>query len=374
MNDSPQHTAVFVADLCSGGGGAAYLRRGWADPETAGTWTLGRESRFAIDWSPEWGDATLALRATPHLFPDLAAARLAVIVNDIPVGTFAVSQGAEITCRVAPWMISSERTLEITLHHPDAMRPNALSASTDARELGFSFARIELRCPTAEPAALSQSTPPPAGDLAILRQFDSLGDNCELGLVQRRCGVEQLGLLRFAQMPIASVIAGLETRFESLDDPQAIAVRPSLRKINGRSEYFVYHGGYGASWHTGTLEGDRPPERIHAEEHRKLRYLKRNLLEDLERAARIYVVRRAARLQRDEVLKLWRVLRRYGPNTLLWVVPADAIHRPGTVAPMEPGLLQGFIDHLAPDDDPTDISARGWIELCRHALKIRDAG
>lgn len=32
----------------------------------------------------------------------------------------------------------------------------------------------------------------------ILGQFESLGDNCEFGLVQRIGGIEPLGLLRFA--------------------------------------------------------------------------------------------------------------------------------------------------------------------------------
>jgi hypothetical protein len=38
-------------------------------------------------------------------------------------------------------------------------------------------------------------------DRDLVLQFESLGDSCELGLVQRMVGVEPLGMFRFAGAP-----------------------------------------------------------------------------------------------------------------------------------------------------------------------------
>jgi len=47
---------------------------------------------------------------------------------------------------------------------------------------------------------LDLNTVPVLDDRDLVLQFESIGDNCELGLVQRRAGSEPLGLLRFARV------------------------------------------------------------------------------------------------------------------------------------------------------------------------------
>ena len=53
-------------------------------------------------------------------------------------------------------------------------------------------------------------------DRELVVHFESLGDNCELGLVQRRAGVEPLGLLRFAGVPLRNLVRGLNARFANI--------------------------------------------------------------------------------------------------------------------------------------------------------------
>lgn len=375
MNRLSDPPVVFTADLRAGAGGAACLRRGWADPEPHGTWTIGRESRLAIDWAAPWRAATLTVRATPHLFAGLAAARLVVLVNGIPLAAATVAAETAITGEIARWMIGANHTLEITLQHPDAARPAA--PSSDARTLGFLISAVDLRAHTlpGTPAASGPAPATAAAEAAVLRRFTSLGDNWEFALVQRRCGIEQASLFGFAGAPLAGVIAGLENDFAGLDDPDAIAAMLLPRHwIAGPRQYLIYHIDYGAAWSAAAFEGEQPAERILADERRKLGDLKRELLQELAATPRIYVVRRARPLDRDSVLPLWRALRRHGPHALLWVVPADARRRAGTVVVHAPGLFQGFIDHLAPDADPSDVSPRGWVELCRRTVALRDAG
>ena len=65
----------------------------------------------------------------------------------------------------------------------------------------------------------------PTRDLML--RFESLGQNCEFGLVQRRCGSEPLGLLRFASTPLPHLLAAFEGGFEGLGGPDAIEIIPS---------------------------------------------------------------------------------------------------------------------------------------------------
>ena len=50
---------------------------------------------------------------------------------------------------------------------------------------------------------------PAMEDRELVLHFESIGDNCELGLVQRRAGAEPLGLLRFAGAPLRSFLRAL---------------------------------------------------------------------------------------------------------------------------------------------------------------------
>jgi hypothetical protein len=74
----------------------------------------------------------------------------------------------------------------------------------------------------------------PLGELMMC--FESIGENCEFGLVQRRCGAEPLGLFRFASAPLPKLLAGLEARFEGLSDPDNLEVQLSPNQ----REYMVH--------------------------------------------------------------------------------------------------------------------------------------
>jgi len=42
----------------------------------------------------------------------------------------------------------------------------------------------------------------PKDDIDLVQRFESLGDNCEFGMVQRYAGAEPLSLFRFIVLPI----------------------------------------------------------------------------------------------------------------------------------------------------------------------------
>src|ERR1700758_3814147 len=80
-------------------------------------------------------------------------------------------------------------------------------------------------------------------DRDLVLQFESLGDNCELGLVQRRVGVEPLGLFRFASAPLRHLIRAMDARFAGIADPDHVRVETQNGEYMIRlSKYdFIYH-------------------------------------------------------------------------------------------------------------------------------------
>jgi hypothetical protein len=102
--------------------------------------------------------------------------------------------------------------------------------------------------------------------------------------------------------------------------------------------------------------------------------LVRKLREDLAEGEKIFVYHGMGRLGGADALPLVTALRRYGPNTLLWVELADADHPAGTVEPAGTGLLKGYIDRFAPGEDAHDLSLDCWIAICREAWRLHHSG
>ena len=60
-------------------------------------------------------------------------------------------------------------------------------------------------------------------DLAF--RFESVGENCEFGLFQRRCDAEPLGLLRFSSTFMRNLIRGVQSGFAGLGENEDIEPR-----------------------------------------------------------------------------------------------------------------------------------------------------
>jgi hypothetical protein len=220
-----------------------------------------------------------------------------------------------------------------------------------------------------EPASATSSAPE-AAELPLselMLRFESLGENCEFGLVQRRCGAEPLGLFRFASAPLPKLIAALDARFEGLSEPANLEVQLSP---NGR-KYLVTDKRFQLLYHAWVMAGEMAAEEVHRREVRRLPLLIRKLSEDLSQAEKIFVYHGMEPLSSEQAGELLARLRAYGPNTLLWVELADAEHTPGTVEWCGDGLLKGYIDRFAPGENAHDLSLDCWVELCRDAYRKR---
>lgn len=198
----------------------------------------------------------------------------------------------------------------------------------------------------------------------LFQQFESLGDNCEFGLVQRFVGAEPLGFFRFNYAPLPALSDMLDTEFRDVDRAEDIEMVRATDAAD--AELIVQNRRFGYRYHT--FRHDADADSVRAQQLRVIAFLKDKLLADLRGAEKIFVRRGAHTLA--DMAGLARRLRRYGPATLLWVVPEDEADQAGTVRVLEPGLLQGFMDRLAPPQDAYDLSPV-WVDMCRNAYALR---
>jgi capsular polysaccharide biosynthesis protein len=208
----------------------------------------------------------------------------------------------------------------------------------------------------------------------LMMEFESLGDNCEFGLVQRDAGAEPLGLFRFAginapvDVRLEKLVAALDGELVGLGSPENVSVE--LAGAEGRREFMAIESAYNLLYHTFLKEDEIEPEVLRKRESVRLQFLKRKLLEDLMNGEKIWVWKSNLNITLDRIERLVAALRRRGPNTLLWVVEADRDHAAGSVERVADGLLKGYVDKLAPYEAATDISAQGWLEVCQAAYNL----
>ncbi|HEU0219061.1 MAG TPA: tetratricopeptide repeat protein [Stellaceae bacterium] len=207
---------------------------------------------------------------------------------------------------------------------------------------------------------------------ALMLSFESLGERCDFGAVQRHFGVEPLGLLRFAWAPFDPLIAALEDRFA------AIGAVEDTEFGRYRDETILRMKKYGLIFHT-FVEGmcDAPTEKQQAfyeQQRRRLAFLRNKLVSDLEDPQKIYVYSTEDAASDDDARRLFRALRAYGRNSLLYVRPATAKRPEGLVEALEDGLyvgnFPGLNDFVSGNNPPLEL----WRRLCLQTHRLARAG
>ncbi len=360
-----------VIDFGRDGNGRAYCLAGWSAPEPTETWSIGAASRLLLPAPERAAPHAMVLKARPLVAGGrLPSQRLAVAVNGVEVGRFVLFRPSIRACRL-PWqIIAGQPALDIHFHLPDAARPLDVGLNADRRWLGAAFSSLALYPDTrpAVPDTLRDAAAAEAIALPdLLSRFESLGQNCEFGLVQRQAGAEPLGLLRFSSTPLPRLLAALAARFDGMGTAATIDVRLSP---NGR-EYMVEDRRFGFLYHAWVGADEMSPDSVRQREIRRVPFLVRKLLEDLEAGEKIFVFKGMAAMPEEEAEPLTMALRRHGPNTLLLATLADAQHPGGTVERRPGGLLVGYLDRFAPGHDAHDFLYDQWIALCRQAWNLR---
>jgi tetratricopeptide (TPR) repeat protein len=207
---------------------------------------------------------------------------------------------------------------------------------------------------------------PPPNELML--SFESLGERCDFGAVQRHYGVEPLGLLRFAYSPYEPLVAALEERFEAVGTVEDTGFELF------RGETILIMKKYGLIFHTfvDEAESNTPQKRdaFREQQRRRLLFLKRKLLADLEEPQKIYVYSSDERTSEEDAARLHKALRAIGPSSLLYVRPADAAHPEGVVQRLDDGLYMGrysgLADFMAGEQPPFEL----WRQMCEETYRL----
>ena len=198
----------------------------------------------------------------------------------------------------------------------------------------------------------------------LLLGFESLGDSCEFGSVQRRYAAEPLGLLRWNDVQLHNLLAALARRFEGMGEPENTEM-----PIIDNGEYTVKDRRWDLWMHTFLFEGQTDPEALLPKMCRRVVYLRDKLVADLAAAEKIFVYCTDA-IDAGQVAALHAALSAYGPVKLLAVQPvgaaSDLTGAPGELVQLGERRWIGHLSRLgvAAGND-WDIAFEDWISICR---------
>jgi hypothetical protein len=236
---------------------------------------------------------------------------------------------------------------------------------------------IEAAVDPASPAVLQAHEAADDGDheislSALMLSFESIGERCDFGAVQRHFGVEPLGLLRFAYSQLDPLIAALDDRLDAVG-----TIEDTAFDLYG-DETILRMKKYGLIFHTFVNHIAQEPkdkrETFYQQQRRRLLFLKNKLVADLEEPQKICIYSTQERTSDDDVARLFAALRGYGPNSLLYVRPARRNCPAGTVKKLQDGLYAGYFpgltDFVSGNQPPFEL----WQQLCARTYRLAKAG
>jgi hypothetical protein len=295
----PAHRLDVAADIVFGARGNAppCQAGGWSVPEEGFTWAIGKASRLKIPYAAGNGVLMCELRAfAARVAQAVPAQRVAIVANGIACGGDTLTADTILAIPLTGIAEGQAGTVDLILHHPDAVVPADHGVSADRRALALAVRGLRLIwtpreapfAPRHRPA-LRVPHPDVLGEVVrgctglapgdLVGRFESLGHDCEFGLFPRMVGAEPLGLLRFGGIAPENLLAGLKCAFDGIDDPAQIAL---LRENNaGQEQYVVRSERYGMAFHSFIPTAGVTEAAMRTSMAAHLRFLRRKFAETL---------------------------------------------------------------------------------------------
>jgi hypothetical protein len=207
----------------------------------------------------------------------------------------------------------------------------------------------------------------------LMARFVSLGSppsyfGCEFGMLQRQFGAEPIDLFRWANIPVDKLAEALEREFEGIGNPE----QTELFLPNPAADYRTKDTHYEIDTHTFVKSREMPKDAVLAQACRRLSFLKRKLIADLEGAERVFVYTDDnGKLPMSDIVRVHDAMRRYGDAKFLLVrrcvegganSPVRLFRRGLAVAALPPA-------HRATGQILAE-EASSWVRVCWDALAL----
>jgi hypothetical protein len=195
----------------------------------------------------------------------------------------------------------------------------------------------------------------PLKHMSLLRRFESLGDTCEFGMVQRMFKVDIIGLLRWASTAPDDLVCALDSDLAGVGE-----LEHTIIGID-RDEYYTQDRRYYMRAHTFTLPSSEPIDIFSVEQCRRIQWLRRKLIQDMTSASRIFVYKSETGMSDQQAGALHSALARYNPENILFCIRLeDETHPARLIECIHERLYIGYTDRFS----TVNISVDNWIALC----------
>ncbi len=337
---------------------AAHDRGDWPDAIRHWQTCIGLDPAMSAAY---WMGGTLLLRAGRL---DEAEAMLSEGVRRDPLNARMAVEYAKVATAVQNWPVAIRRWNTVAKLAPGL--PEVIEGRSD---FAMQLRSHQIDGSIGDTAADIDwgsfgSTEKTATDTELLMQFESLGDNCEFGFVQRHFGAEPLSLLRWTSIGIGTLIRCIEEEFGAIGDPAHCELKVELA-----DELILHDHRHGMRMHTFLRAAHIPiGERaaLHGKMCRRLSFLGNKLMQDLRNPVKTFVLKARDGVPLQEVRRLHQVMQRHAPNRLLHVVEASAERPPGVVREISPMLYVGAIERFVHEGQGWGtVDVDGWHEICR---------
>lgn len=348
------------------------LHDGWGAPEEDYAWALGQTSVLELPVDGTGRPQLVVLDIAPYLEPPaLRAQRIMLGIDDKLAGVIGLDSRRVFALPITP--APSAKTIRIRFDNIDAAHTRAATHYHDGRPFAFMLASAQLL--PAPPPAPRASRAPFHGAWAdgslfaaiaartglaphlLVARFESLGNACDIGDLQRDFGVDQPSLLRYGggwQFPLAHA---LQDEFAGLDRADRISF---IDRKPTDATWFITEDNYGLGLLSTYPKAAPVPHDAAPRTARIIGWLAEKLVEDLRLAEKIFVFRAPLPMAPDCMVALRALLALYGDCTLLWL-DEEGADPPGSVTRIGYKLLHAVMPNH-PDMKPQLLGtlANAW--------------
>jgi tetratricopeptide (TPR) repeat protein len=198
---------------------------------------------------------------------------------------------------------------------------------------------------------------------SLLLGFESLGENCEFGLVQRRFEAESLSLLRWTHTGPDMLAQLLESEFANLGNAEDLVLSRARW-----GEYFLKDRVYGITFHTWLRDCGANEDAFLRKQAARIRWLREKLLTDLVEGKKTFVYKMHHGATDKQINRIFTAFRSFGDSRMLCIGVAEKGNAIGSVVSSDRNLLRGYLSRVEPSKNANwNIPFDEWLSICRSA-------